>query len=164
MRSTKHFHTLAEAAERAGAPVATVRDWFTDKRKYGGRPHLFELSAKDQDAPPGGTRYLSAFTTLAVCVTAALVRIGVRVETAAYAANYLTLTLNGRPKRQNGQMVYGGKSKTLLVINAAGQPEVYRADAESYPMILALIETNGPAAVLVVDPIVQRIIQKAAEQ
>ena len=158
MKAPKRMFTIAQAADLAPAPVATVRDWFADKPR---RAALFELDdSRDQTASQGGTRYLSIHTTLAVCIAAEFNRIGIPIERAAKAGWAFAFSLNGSPKRKNGQPLYGGKSKTLIALNANDDVEIFALGPDSHWGDVLLRIGDG-AAVIVADPIVERI-EKAA--
>jgi hypothetical protein len=110
MDGPKAQYTFAQVAEVADLPVATLRDWFNS------RTGAFALGPADASAPPGGIRYLSARTALAVAIAAALTRLGVPLQRAAQAGVMLAHTEAGHPPRRLQQIIYGASVRTVIAV------------------------------------------------
>jgi len=143
--------TIAQTAALAGIDITVARQWFS---KHG----HFPLADADQDALPGGTRRLSQKTVIAVCVAAALTRLGVPISRAAVAglAFAHTDTAETSKRRPLGGL-YPGNTLTLIVILADGGYRIIEAKFGMNPMALLTAIGEDGATLLPVNPIVGRI-------
>lgn len=134
--------TINKAAQIADLKPVTLHGWF----KRG----LVELAPSDRPAPKGGTRYLSAPTTLAICIAARLTRLGSPVELSVLAGMKFAHTANGSPPRSSGGALYSN-APTMIAV-ADGEVRIF--PAETPKGILAHIEDG--AVVVPIDPIVRK--------
>ena len=153
--------TVAKAATLALTPAATVRDWFNGKD---GRPPLFSLTADDQDAAPGGTRRLTPATVLAVCICAALTRLGVPLSRAAVAGLTFAHAATGNPPRSAPGALYGANKATILTVGPGADGEVRILPVGTTDGIRLLATIGAGAVVLPLDSIVERVRNGLAAQ
>lgn len=161
MNQPKRKFSFAEVAELARIPVATLRDWYNEKP---GRPAQFVLDPKlDEPSVPGGTRYVSPHTTLAICIAAELTRLGLPISRAAFAAMSFAHTTLGDPSRKHPAALYGGYHQTVLSVGGIEEVKIFPIGRIVAAEDFLFRISEGATAFVLVDPIVERI-EKAAKQ
>jgi hypothetical protein len=143
--------TFSEVAEIAQVPVSTIRNWFT-------QGHI-ELERDDEPAAPGGIRYLSTGTAMAVAIAAAFTRMGVLLPRAVQAGRLFSYSGSDTPgdERQPGEL-YGGKATTFIVVLPGDEaPTVFAMGGMSPKHVLPSKLGDRGGVIVPIDPIYARM-------
>lgn len=145
--------TFAEVAKLAGMEPVRLRMWFE-------RGH-FELHPDDQDADQGGIRLLTPKTTLAICIAAGLVRLGVPIARAVAAGLAFAHTKMG--KRKHPGALYDGPVITFVAIAPDEKPPRFFCLGAKSDGADAIVNIGEGATVLPLNSIVQKVEKASAE-
>lgn len=148
MEITK-LRTMAETAQIADVPVATLRWWF--------QSGLYKLGSNDQAAKAGGTRRLSDNTVLAIAIGAALARLSVPLPRAFEAGGLFAHTSDGNPSRHIPGALYV-QGFTMIAVPPDDAPiQIFRITSRSDPLKIITGLGMAGATLLPVNPIAERI-------
>jgi len=142
--------TFANAAKLAEIEPVRLRQWFE-------RGH-FELQRGDQNADQGGIRLLTPQTTLAICIAARLVRLGVPPARAITAGLAFAHTKMGSPRRKHSAALYDGPVITFVAIPPdEKQPARFFCLGAKSDGADAIVNIGEGATILPLNSIVQKI-------